>query len=256
VLVDFHNHVLPGVDDGARDPGETRAALLAMYRAGVHLVIVSPHVSASALHDAAAADALRERLAAALDVTRRIAAAETPDLRVECGAEILLDHAEPELADPCFRLAGGEFVLVEFSFFGIPPTASDILFRVRAQGRLPILGHPERYPGLSTRVTQQWHGSGTLMQVNAGSLLGDYGPEGRRRAWGLLQLGLVHYVCSDYHSRGKYRLPEALEAIARRGGEEQRDTLIANGVRLSRGERPRDVRPLKRRSWLRSLLKR
>jgi protein-tyrosine phosphatase len=254
MIVDFHNHVLPGVDDGARDAGESRSALLAMHEAGVRLVIVSPHVAASTLGTAEDAE-YSERIAAALADVRSIASAERPDMVIERGAEVLLDIPEP-LLDRSVTLAGSDFVLVEFSLFGVPPGAGDILFRLRAQGWRPILGHPERYTGLSLRVLKSWHASGTFLQVNAGSFMGDYGSEPRARAWELLRLGIADYVCGDYHARGKYRLPAALEALSRRKGRRQKDELIANGVRLSRGESPEPVPPLKSGSWLSTIFTR
>jgi protein-tyrosine phosphatase len=211
-LVDFHNHILPGVDDGARDAGETRAALRAMYAAGVRLVIATPHFAASmTVGDKGAA--YRARIAQALDDARSVAAMEAPDLRVELGAEIMLDDADANLSDPSSRLAGTRFALVEFSLFGAPPTATELLSGLSARGWQPVLAHPERYGGSSHSTLEEWHGAGALLQVNAGSLLGDYGPHARRTAWALLRAGLVHYVCSDYHARGTFRLGAALDAI-------------------------------------------
>jgi protein-tyrosine phosphatase len=254
MIVDFHNHVLPAIDDGARDAGESRSAVLAMREAGVRVVIVSPHVAASTLGTAEAAE-YSARIGAALTDVRKIAAAEVPDMVIERGAEILLDIPEP-LLDRSLSLAGGDFVLVEFSLFGVPPGAADILFRLRAQGWRPILGHPERYTGLSLRVLQSWHASGALLQVNAGSLLGDYGPEARGRAWDLLRLGIADYLCGDFHARGKYRVPAALEALSRRKGRRQKEELIANGVRLGRGESPEPVPPLTGGGWLSTIFTR
>lgn len=257
MVVDFHNHVLPGVDDGARDAGETRAALRAMHTAGVRLVIATPHIQASAIAGGSAeAAAYRNRIATALDDARRILELESTDLKVELGAEILLDDANATLDDPTLRLAGTRFVLVEFSLFGVPPNAADMLFRFRAQGWHPVLGHPERYTGLSVAVLEQWHQNGTLLQANAGSFLGDYGPEARGKAWELVRRGMIHYICSDYHARGKYRVPDALDALQRRGGKRQRQILLANAVRLSRDEMPVAVPPLRRVPWYRSIFKR
>ncbi len=249
MLVDFHNHVLPAVDDGARDAGESRRALLSMYDAGVHLLIATPHVQGSAIADTAGIAEYQERIAQALEDVRRIAAMETPDLTVELGAEVLLDSAEISVSDPRVRLAGTRFVLVEFSLFGVPPNGSDILFRLRMQGWQPVLGHPERYGGLAMDVLEQWRTMGTLFQVNAGSLLGDYGPQPRDRAWELLREGMADYICGDYHARGKYRVPAALDAIEKRNGKRTRDVLVANGVRLSRDEMPQPVPPLAARRW-------
>jgi protein-tyrosine phosphatase len=254
-LVDFHNHILAGIDDGARDAGETRSALRAMYAAGVRLVIATPHLAASMTVDDKGAQ-YRARIVRALEDARNVAAMEAPDLRVELGAELMLDDANPNLTDPSSRLAGTRFALVEFSLFGVPPAPSELLFGLSARGWQPVLAHPERYGGLSHSTLEEWHAAGTLLQVTAGSLLGDYGPHARRTSWALLQTGLVHYVCSDYHARGKYRLAAALDAIEKCGGSSQSERLVENAVLLSRDEMPLDLGPLTPAPWYHSLFRR
>lgn len=255
MVIDFHNHILPAVDDGARDAGETRLALRTMHAAGVRLVIATPHFTAS-LTVADKGAEYRARIARALDDTRRLAAIDTPDLTVELGAEIMLDDPGADLSDPTFRLAGTRFALVEFSLFGVPPNAADMLFHLRAKGWQPVLAHPERYTGLELPTLEQWHATGTLLQVNAGSLLGDYGPHARRTAWALLRNGHIQYICSDYHARGKFRVPAALEAIRESGGGNVCEILTENAERLTRDEMPLQVPPLRREPWYRSIFRR
>lgn len=255
MLIDFHNHILPAVDDGARDAGETRLALRTMHAAGVRIVIATPHFTGSLAGTEKGAE-YRSRIARALDDARRLAAMDTPDLTVELGAEIMLDDVKVNLSDPALRLAGTRFALVEFSLFGVPPNAADMLFRLRAQGWQPVLGHPERYMGLEPSRVEQWHATGTLLQVNAGSLLGDYGPDARRAAWALLRSGLIQYICSDYHARGKFRVPAALEALKESGGARVCERLVENAERLTRDEMPLPVPPLRREPWYRSIFRR
>lgn len=253
--MDFHNHILPGVDDGARDVGETRSALRAMYAAGVRLVIATPHLAASMTVDDKGAG-YRARIWRALDDARSVAAMEAPDLRVELGAEVMLDDAEANLSDPSSRLASTRFALVEFPLFGAPPAATALLSGLSERGLRPVLAHPERYVGLSQSTLEEWHAAGTLLQVNAGSLLGDYGPHARRTAWALLRTGLVHYICSDYHARGRFRLGAALEALEESGGRSQSERLVENAVLLSRDEMPLDLPPLMPEPWYHSIFRR
>jgi protein-tyrosine phosphatase len=254
-LVDFHSHILPDVDDGARDAGETRSALRTMYAAGVRLVIATPHLPASMTLDDKGA-AYRARIARAMDDARSVAAMEAPDMRVELGAEVMLEDAGANLSDASSRLASTRFALVEFSLFGAPPAAPELLSGLRAEGWQPVLAHPERYGGLSLSTLQEWHSTGTLLQVNAGSLLGDYGPQARRTAWALFRTGLVHYISSDYHARGKYRLAEGFQAIEESGGRSQCELLAENAVLLSRDQMPLDLPPLTPEPWYHSIFRR
>ena len=59
-VVDFHSHLVPGVDDGARDMDESLAAVGRMVEAGIEKIITTPHANASLTHDP---DGLRSWLA-------------------------------------------------------------------------------------------------------------------------------------------------------------------------------------------------
>ena len=155
-MFDFHNHVIPGVDDGAADLEQSRAALAEFAAQGARGVIATPHVRAS---DAASADTLEAVLApidAAWAELRAMAADAFPGLRLERGAEVMIDTPTPDLSEPRLRLAGTRFVLVEFPFMAIPPNAAQALFAVKVAGWTPILAHPERYPGVTPEAAAAW----------------------------------------------------------------------------------------------------
>jgi len=246
-VIDFHNHLLPGVDDGAADLDETRAALAAFQAQGATGIIVTPHYQASlASHPDAQAGVLGG-LDAAWEAVRELAAAEFPGLRLQRGVEVLLDTPTPDLSDPRVRLGGTGMVLVEYPFFSVPPNAPNVLFELKLRGWTPVIAHPERYSNLAADLdaAAEWKRVGAFLQVNAGSVLGKYGPEAAERAWGLLRLGLADYVCSDYHARGTLHTQAFLAALEKAGGELQGRLLTReNPERLWRGEPPVAVPPL------------
>ena len=43
ITVDFHTHILPGIDDGSKDEGMTKAMLIEEKRQGVVKIIATPH---------------------------------------------------------------------------------------------------------------------------------------------------------------------------------------------------------------------
>ena len=237
-MFDFHNHVIPGVDDGAADLEQSRAALAEFAAQGARGVIATPHVRAS---DAASADTLEAVLApidAAWAELRAMAADAFPGLRLERGAEVMIDTPTPDLSEPRLRLAGTRFVLVEFPFMAIPPNAAQALFAVKVAGWTPILAHPERYPGVTPEAAAEWKRGGALLQVNAGS-------SPRIAARALLERGLVSYVASDYHARGALHLQGFREKLQAQGAGEQASLLLdVNPRRLLDEEDPLPVPPL------------
>jgi len=249
-MIDFHNHVIPGVDDGAADLPQALEALAAFRAEQVTTVIATPHLSGV---DTLAADTLEHALAPidhAYETLRAAAAERLPDVRLERGAEVMLDVPLPDLSDPRVRLAGTQFVLVEFPWMGVPPNAAQALFELKMAGWTPVLAHPERYANAEQVLAQaaQWKHSGALLQVNAGSLLGRYGDQPRRIAWGLLETGWADYLCSDFHARGRLSTAAAVQALVEAGGASQAHLLThENPSRLLAGQPPLPVGPLLRR---------
>ncbi|HEV2734131.1 MAG TPA: CpsB/CapC family capsule biosynthesis tyrosine phosphatase [Longimicrobiaceae bacterium] len=246
-MLDFHNHLVPGVDDGATDLAQARKALEVMREEGVRAIVVTPHLEGALT---LFPDRLGARLAeidAGWEELRALASAEFPELRLERGAEVMLDAPGITLADPRTRLAGTSFVLVEFASMTVPPRSVDALFELRMSGWNPVVAHPERYsnPGGGIDVMAEWRRSGALLQVNAGSLLGRYGSDAEATAWELLKRGWADYLSSDYHARGRLSLRECRAALLRAGGGRQAELLTeTNPQRLLAGKAPLPVPPL------------
>ena len=214
-IIDLHSHVLPGVDDGARDLPEALAALAALERQGVEMVLATPHFRASLLERRERAEA---RLAlfdeAYGELTSHLSASDL-QIRVGRACEFKLDAPVTDLGDPRLRLEGGAAVLVEFASFQLPPFAGNQLRAVRDAGWIPVLAHPERYFGVETALArvERWLTEGTVLQVNARSLSGGYGPMPRQMGAELLARGWVTCVASDYHAVGEPEWLEALELL-------------------------------------------
>ena len=253
-MLDFHNHLIPGVDDGASDADQAREALAAMREQGVDTVIATPHLKGTVTESR---DALARRLAEldrGWDELRRVAGAEFPGMKLARGVELMLDSPRPDLSDERVRLAGSSFVLVEFASMTVPNRSTDVLFSLAMDGVRPVVAHPERYSNLAGRVEElvgEWKRTGAFLQVNSGSLAGRYGEKVERLAWELLEIGCVDYLSSDYHARGRLSVRECRAAFERAGGLAQFELLTeGNPRRLLSDELPEPVPPLSRRKGL------
>lgn len=250
-LVDIHNHLVPGVDDGARDLDDALAALGAMYEQGVRRCTVTPHLDADVVRREDAFRRKIERVDAAWDTLRAAAADRFPGIELARGVEIMLDVPQLQLVDPRLRLAGGPAVLVEFPRLFVSAGSTDVLYALRVEGWLPIVAHPERYVNVeqgNLALVEEWRRVGARMVVNSGSLLGGFGAGAQATVREMLRRGWVDVVGSDYHARGTRRpltLRAAFEALVEWGGEEQARLLFAeNPGRVMDGEEPLDVAPL------------
>lgn len=246
-MIDFHSHLIPGVDDGANDLDETRAALAAMREQGVRTVVTTPHLRGTLTVRPEGLAAFLAQVDEAWERVRELGAAEFPEMRLERGMEVMLDIPDPDLSEPRVRLAGTRFVLVEFPFMSIPPNVRKVLFNVKMAGWLQVIAHPERYGNLeaSLEETDDWRRAGAFLQLNSGSLVGRYGKREREVAWDLLKRGAASYLSSDYHARGRCSAQEARAEVERAGGAELARLLTeTNPERLLAGQPPLDVPPL------------
>jgi protein-tyrosine phosphatase len=261
-LLDFHNHVIPGVDDGAADNEQAAAALQAFSDQSINTLIATPHINASLT---LSPDLLHERLAeidVAWERLTALASSRFPAMHLHRGAEIMLDTPQPVLDDPRLRLAGGRFALVEYPFMSVPPQSTSVLQLLVRAAVVPVIAHPERYMSLpaTSPLPAEWKAAGALLQVNAGSIIGRYGPQARDNAFALLERGMADYICSDFHARSRPATAAARAVLAELGGGEIADILMTvNPRRLLDDEMPLPAPSLIRqhgmlgriREWLR-----
>ena len=239
-MIDLHTHLLPGVDDGARSLEVAVRVLERFASEGVAAVACTPHLRASEV-DAAPVEA-HARLRAAL----RAAVPGGPVLHG--GFEVMLDRPGVPLDRPGIRLGASRAVLVEFPHAGVPPGATHELARLRADGLVPVLAHPERYPGFSTRAAREWRAAGVVLQGDALTLLSTGPVAAMGRA--LLGAGLYDVLASDNH--GDRRGLAAVRAwLVANGGHAQAARLLEeNPRRVLAGEAVLPVPPFVRADGL------
>ena len=248
-LVDIHNHLVPGVDDGARSVEAVVDSVERMTRAGIRRIVTTPHLQGSLTLDRARlADRLGE-VGDAFERARSVLASRFPEVQFLCGQEVLMDVPEIDFSDARLRLAGTTFVLVEWPRLQIPPGTARVLERIRQAGYRPVVAHPERYAGMQRQLglAGHWRAVGAYLQVNYGSLVGRYGSEARAVAFRLLREGWVDYLASDFH--GHPTLPiyrrEAWATLEERNARETADVLSrANPARLIEDMAPMPVPPV------------
>lgn len=240
-LADLHTHLIPGVDDGAPDLESALATLEIFFAEGVTAVAATPHLSASNLNGKR-----RARADAAWPELVERAGQLLPDLELHRGYEIQLDTPELDLKDPGVRLAASRFALVEFYAFTVPEHSAQALARIATSGFVPIVVHPERYWGYDQGygVVADWRAAGALVQLNSGSLLGEYGEAVRLLSHRFLADGWVDLIASDNHARPQRNpsLGAVWDYLVGRGLEEQARLLLStNPRRILRDQQPLSV---------------
>lgn len=191
-FVDWHCHILPGVDDGLQTIDESLQVLAEYERLGIAQVWLTPHIMEDIPNTTAG---LRARFA-------ELQAAYKGGVQLHLAAENMLDALfEERLAARDLLPIGirGDHLLVETSYFNPPMDLTGTLERIKSAGYRPILAHPERYIYMDEKDYKQLHGMGVEFQLNLPSLAGMYGTEARKKARRLGKLGLYAYSGTDLH---------------------------------------------------------
>ena len=194
---DFHCHLVPGVDDGARDLDEALQIIDALKAAGYSGAVVTPHIYGGVFDNTAAQ--LREAFA---ELQRAVGPGFPLKLAAEYHANDLLFEliARDELLHT--DIDGERAVLVEFPYLMEAPRGIDALVALRDSGYRPVLAHIERYRYVQAQPAQwleRLQNIGVLLQCNIGSLEGMYGPSSQQLARKLLAERVPHLWSSDVH---------------------------------------------------------
>lgn len=204
MVVDFHNHVLPGIDDGARTLDDSVAMLENFAALGFKKVIASPHSMADGYINST------EKILAARDVVRAAIAEKGIDIQFDAAAEYYMDELFMEKIEKRDLLTVGKnYVLMELSYLSKPTNTADAIYKLQVAGYNLILAHPERYPYYheeSFAHYKEFKNRGVYFQINLGSLVGKYGAGAKYTAEKMINENLVEFVGSDLHTLGQFNM--------------------------------------------------
>ena len=248
-LVDIHSHLVPAVDDGARNVQAVIDSIERLTLSGIRRVVTTPHIRASLTLEPTGLEARLAQVDEAFATAAAALREHYPEVEYRRGHEVMVDVPEADFSDPRLRLAGTSFVLVEWPRLHIPPGTPRVLRWIRDQGYIPVIAHPERYTGMSENkaMVQHWRDAGAYLQVNYGSFLGRYGAAAQTVAFEILEAGHADYLASDFHGHASLKIykDEAWELLKEREPGDLLETLCrANPSRLIEDLEPLPVAPL------------
>jgi protein-tyrosine phosphatase len=237
-VIDVHFHCLPGIDDGPKDWEESLALCRASAAEGTRTIVATPHVLREGwLNDD---PGIRDQLILKLNTLL----GGRPSVLAGCEyafSSDAIELLEKGAAGPLTTLNRGRYLLLEFLPGAMPPSAGSVLHELELMEVTPVVAHPERnrlFSGDPTRL-ERLVARGALVQITAGSLLGDFGYGPQEACEEFFRRGLVHLVASDAHSvsRRPPRLAAARDWVRHNwGGDAEIGLFEANPSALLRSE--------------------
>ena len=207
---DFHSHILPNIDDGAKDSNETIKMAKIAVQEGIHTMVATPHYIPfdHEVH--------RDEILESIEKTNKALEEENIPIKILSGMEVFADWEILKRIDQgqILTINDTRYILIELPMHDIPDYIDDLFFEIEVRGLLPILAHPERNKKIQNdpNILNEWIEKGVLTQINTGSLMGILGQASQETAEIFLKHNMVHLLGTDAHTSGR-RSPRIKEAI-------------------------------------------
>jgi tyrosine-protein phosphatase YwqE len=192
--VDIHSHLLPGIDDGAKDDEDTKSLLSTLISYGFSQFITTPHVLTGVWNNT------KEDILAKEAATQYIF--KDADIPFSTAAEYIIDDTFAKLfKEEQLLTLKDDYVLVEMSYINAPLKLYEVLFDLQLAGYKPVLAHPERYLFYHHNKDEykKLKKAGCLFQINLLSVTGYYGKPVFDIAKKLLEEDMIDFCGSDVH---------------------------------------------------------
>jgi len=197
--VDIHSHLIPGIDDGAKDMKRSIELISSLKKMGYTKLITTPHVSDMFPNSS---ETILNGYKELKDELKR----QRIEIEIEVAAEYYADESFEELLKSKDILTFGgdkKYLLFELSYFTEPQELESLIQEIKLAGYTPVLAHPERYvyfhhsldPYINIKAL------GVLFQINLNSMVNYYSDEIATVVKKLISNGLVDFIGSDAHHR-------------------------------------------------------
>ena len=197
-MIDIHNHIIYGVDDGSRSLEESMEMVGLYKKAGFDKIIATSHFDRSRFM--VDANEIREKC----EILNAEIAKNNIDFRIYPGHEIQVEPNTTKLINDktLNTLADSRYVLLELSFLNPPLFLKDLIYNLQLEGYVPIIAHAERYSYVKKNIDYllEFIKMGALIQANYSSIKDD-------TLKTMLERNMVHILATDSH-QSEWRSPE------------------------------------------------
>lgn len=191
--VDVHSHLLPGIDDGAKDIDQSLRYIKSLNELGFSKLICTPHIYKE-LYPNTPQSILPVLEKVQLEITR-----SALDVEIAAAAEYMTD-GDFSVGEGLMTLPGNH-ILIEMSYLSESPNIDSLIFELQIKGYKVILAHPERYCFYHKDAEKliKFKEQGVLLQLNLLAVTGYYGKHVKLSADYLLENKLYDLAATDLH---------------------------------------------------------
>lgn len=231
-MIDIHSHILPYIDDGAKDWTMAIAMAKQAHADGIRYIVATPHHRNGRYMNESSkvlemVDLMNSKLQELdLDITI------LPGQEVRVHNDLLGHFEDGEIQ----LLHDSRYMLLELPSSGIPSGVEDIIYELSLMNIQVIIAHPERNadiardPNRLERLVEL----GALAQLTAQSVTGETGGKLQRLSLDLCKKNLIHFIATDAHDpvRRPFQLSLSYQVIEKKLGPEMVNYFKNNAKRL------------------------
>lgn len=197
-MIDMHNHILYGIDDGCKTIEESIETIKNMKKIGFNSIVLTPHYIEDSSFNANNNLKLQR-----LEILKEELLKNNIDVNLFLGNEIFINESINELIinKEIRSINNTRYILIELPFNNQILNLDDYLYELKLKGYKIIIAHPERYTYFKDNYEEarKLYDSGVLFQVNYGSIIGQYGSSSLKLVKKLLKDDMVDFISTDIH---------------------------------------------------------
>lgn len=247
-MTDLHCHILPGMDDGAKDMDTALQLLRREKEDGVTNIMFTSHFN----YERTTVEEYIQKRQKAYEKLIAALGEEAKEFHFKLGAEVFFSPGLCELDAEKLCLGDTDYMLLEFPTTHKPHFIKETLYNLQSQGITPLIAHVERYGYVMEdfKLLYDWVNAGAYAQINASSLL-----KNNKEAKLLLKLigwDLVHVIATDTHSMDKRspKMARAMELVEEKLGKKAAEQLRKNADEIFQNEELDVMEPHMPRKWM------
>jgi tyrosine-protein phosphatase YwqE len=206
LVADMHSHLIPGIDDGAKELAQSVEMIRFFKELGYKKIITTPHIMSDYYKNSPEIILQGKEKVINELIKNKI------EISFEVAAEYYLDeNFEDKIKTKELLTFGKKYILFELPMFSEPPNLNHIIFDLQLAGYTPVLAHPERYPYWHNNINKydEIRSKGVLLQVNLLSFTGTYSPEVKKIAQKLVDKNWVDLCGTDAHNIQQLKMLES-----------------------------------------------
>lgn len=215
-MIDFHTHILPGIDDGAETLDISLKLIKSLKDQGVNTIVLTPHFYFSNISEEGFFVYRKKALKELEDAAKEYNINFIPACEVYLSKISLANNLHK------FVIKNTRYIMIELPHrIVLSQVIFDLIYGViNYLGLNPIIAHAERYPSVLKKpeIISELINMGCLIQINTSSL---FNKKLKRIAYKMLDMGQVHCIGTDCHNENRPPVyQEAKLAIENRYGKD------------------------------------